>query len=234
MALVAFAEAGSDVEGRKQRRCARGGRKNGSGVQERQASSAALVARDQGPVSGSSRRRSTPTPDWAAIGKDQRCRAPCRRTKGHWKLECLRAMRLQAESVPNPTDRRVRKASLRRHRTDRPVRCIFWRGAERALDHSGDLIIVNRSRPPWTSLIQEPFDAVRQKAPTPLPDRVFMDAELARDGFARDAVRASEDDPQRSDKDRATRWRRTCRSRYAPPHLNSVSRAQSGALSRWP
>jgi hypothetical protein len=75
------------------------------------------------------------------------------------------------------------------------VRCILWRGAERALDHGGDLIITNRSRSPWTNLIQEPFDAVRQKAPTPLPDRVLMDAELARNGFAGHAIRASQDDP---------------------------------------
>jgi hypothetical protein len=57
------------------------------------------------------------------------------------------------------------------------------------------LIITNRSRSPWTSLIQEPFDAVRQKAPTPLPDRVLTDAELTRNGFAGQAIRASKDDP---------------------------------------
>src|SRR5438552_14172271 len=96
------------------------------------------------------------------------------------KLECLRTMRLQAKSVPNPSDRRVRKAGLRRHRTDRPVRCILWRRAQRALDHGGDLIIIDRSRSTRTSLIQEPFDAVHQKAPTPLPDRVLMDAQFTR------------------------------------------------------
>jgi hypothetical protein len=75
------------------------------------------------------------------------------------------------------------------------VRRILWRGAERALDHGGDLIIINRSRSAWTSLIQEPFDAVLEKAPTPLPDRVLMEAELACDGLAGRAIRASEDDP---------------------------------------
>jgi len=44
-------------------------------------------------------------------------------------------------------------------------------------------------------LIEKPVDAVRQKAPTPLPDRVLMDAELARNRFAGHAIRASEDDP---------------------------------------
>jgi hypothetical protein len=51
------------------------------------------------------------------------------------------------------------------------VRCILWRGAERALDHGGDLIIINRSRSAWTSLIQEPFDAVLEKAPNLSPSR---------------------------------------------------------------
>jgi hypothetical protein len=86
MTLVAFAdhESGSDVEGREQRRCAVADVRMAR-VRECEASSAGLVARDQGLVSGSSRRRSTPAPDWAAIDKDRRCRGPCRRTKGHWK-----------------------------------------------------------------------------------------------------------------------------------------------------
>ena len=62
--------------------------------------------------------------------------------------------------------------------------CILRRGAERALNHGGDLIIIDRSRASSTGLIQELLDAVRQKAPTPFPDRVLMEA---------GAIRASED-----------------------------------------
>jgi hypothetical protein len=104
-------------------------------------------------------------------------------------------MRLQAESLPNPSDRRVRKTSLSHHRTYRPVRCILWRIAERALDHGGGLIFVNLSRSAWASLIQEPVDTVRQKTPTPFPDRVLVEAELTRNGLAGHAIRASQAGP---------------------------------------
>lgn len=62
-------------------------------------------------------------------------------------------MGLPAESVPNPSDRRMRKASLGRHRTNQPLRGILWRGAERALDHGGDQIVIDRSRSIRTGLI---------------------------------------------------------------------------------
>jgi hypothetical protein len=56
---------------------------------------------------------------------------------------------------------------------------------ERALDHSGNLIITDRSRSAWTSLIQEPFEAILQKAPTPLADGVLMQTKLVCYGLAR-------------------------------------------------
>ena len=78
---------------------------------------------------------------------------------------------------------------------ERIDQCVASLGVERRLDHGGDLIIIDRSRSSWTGLIQEPVEAVRQKTPTPLSDRVLMDTELARNGFAGHAIRASEDDP---------------------------------------
>src|SRR4051794_24464207 len=74
---------------------------------------------------------------------------------------------LQTKGSPYPTDRRVRIAACRCHRTDRPMRGIFWRRTQRALDHSGNLIIIDRARPARASFIQEPFDAILQKPSTP-------------------------------------------------------------------
>src|SRR2546430_4701002 len=179
MTLVAFADhkAGSDIEGCEQRRC---GHKSESGAPGRPASSAGQAARDQGLVSGSFRQRSDHRPigrrqiktdDVADFVDEQRVAG---------KLERLRAMRLQAESVPYPSDRRVRIAGRRRHRADRPVRGVLWRGPQRALDYGGDLIIINCPRSAWTGLIQEPFGAVLQEAAAPPAVRVLMDDQLAR------------------------------------------------------
>ena len=73
------------------------------------------------------------------------------------------------------------------------MRGALWRGPERALNNGGDLIILDCSRSAWTGFIQEPVDTVLQKTPSPLADRVLMDANLARNGLARNAIRASED-----------------------------------------
>ena len=73
------------------------------------------------------------------------------------------------------------------------MRGVLWRGPERALNNGGDLIIIDCPRSAWTGFIQEPVDAVLQKTPTPLADRVLMDANLARNGLAGNAIRASED-----------------------------------------
>ena len=73
------------------------------------------------------------------------------------------------------------------------MRGVPWRRPEGALDDRGDLIVINCPRSAGTSLVQQPVDAVLQKASTPLPDRVLMEAEFARNGFTRDAIRASQD-----------------------------------------
>jgi hypothetical protein len=75
------------------------------------------------------------------------------------------------------------------------VCCIRRRRAERALDHGGDLIIIDRSRPPWTSLIQEALDAILQKTPTPLPDRILVNAQLTGNRFAGRAIRTPQNNP---------------------------------------
>jgi hypothetical protein len=58
------------------------------------------------------------------------------------------------------------------------MRGIFGRRTQRALDDSGNLIIIDRARPARASFIQEPFDAILQKPSTPFADRVLMNAKL--------------------------------------------------------
>ena len=186
MAFVAFADhkAGRDVEGREQRRCAVADVRVSSAFRDARHHGqdwllaikglylAFLVnAQHQRPIG----RRQIKTDDVADLVDEQRVIG---------KLERLRAMRLQAESVPNPPDRRMRKPGFCRHRADRPVRGILWRGPKRALNDGGDLIIIDCPGSARTGLVQQPFDTVLQKASTPLADGVLTEAEFARNGFA--------------------------------------------------
>ena len=75
------------------------------------------------------------------------------------------------------------------------MRGIFWRRTQRALDHSGNLIIIDRARPARASFIQEPFDAILQKPSTPFADRVLMNAKLVCNRLARYPVGAPQDGP---------------------------------------
>ena len=81
------------------------------------------------------------------------------------------------------------------HRTDRPVRRVDRRGAQRPLDHRSDLIVVDRSWSAGSSLVQQTIKATLQEAPTPLANRVFVDAQLGRDDLAGQAVSTSQNDP---------------------------------------
>src|SRR5262245_37926897 len=86
------------------------------------------------------------------------------------------------------------KAGLRRHRTDRPVRRIGRRGAQRPLDHRRNLIVVDGSRPARTSLVEQAIAAILQEAAPPLANRVFVHAELGRDRLAGGSIRTSQND----------------------------------------
>lgn len=108
------------------------------------------------------------------------------------QLERLAAVGLQAERRPHPADRGMRKAGLRRHRTDRPVRCVGRRGAQRWLDHGRNLIVVDGALPARTSLVEQAIAAILQEAAAPFANRVFVQAELGRDGLAGQAVRTSQ------------------------------------------
>src|SRR5215831_1764942 len=86
------------------------------------------------------------------------------------------------------------KADLRRHRTDRPVCRVGRRGAQRALDHGRNLIVVDGSRSARTSLVEQPVAAILQEAAPPFANRVFVQPQLGRDGLAGQSVRTTKND----------------------------------------
>ena len=75
------------------------------------------------------------------------------------------------------------------------MRGVVWRRAERAFNNGGNLIVLDCSRSAGTGLIQEPFDTVLQKPPTPFADSMLVDAKLIRNGLARHAISAPQDNP---------------------------------------
>ena len=129
------------------------------------------------------------------------------------ELEGLRAVRLQPEGTPDAPDRRVRKAAFPGHRAQRPMGGVRRRRGERPLDNLGHPIVRERPRPSRPRLVRQAVDALPQKAATPLADRVLVHAEFPRHRLVGQAVAQRRIMRQRSDMERATRWRRTCRSR---------------------
>ena len=75
------------------------------------------------------------------------------------------------------------------------MRGVFWRRAERTFDDGGNLIVLDCSRSAGTGLIQEPFDTVLQKPPTPFADSMLVDAKLTRYRLARHAISAPQNNP---------------------------------------
>ena len=100
------------------------------------------------------------------------------------QFESLAAVRLQAERCPHTADRRMRKAGLGRHRTDRPVRRVGRRGAQCPLDHGGNLIVVDGSRAARASLVEQTVTAILQEASPPLANRMLVEAKLGADRLA--------------------------------------------------
>ena len=112
------------------------------------------------------------------------------------QLEGLAAVRLQAERRPHPADRRMRKAGLSRHRTDRPVRRVGRRGAQRPLDHGGNLIVVDGSRPARASLVEQALDSDPSgSGGATCQPYARARPSSARDRLAGEAVRTSQNDP---------------------------------------
>jgi hypothetical protein len=89
----------------------------------------------------------------------------------------------------------MRKAGLGRHRTQRPVRRVGRRGAQRALDHGRNFIVIDGSRPARTRLVEQAIAAILQEAPPPFANRVFVQPKLGRNRLAGQSVRTAQNDP---------------------------------------
>ena len=215
MPLVAFAddEAGGDVEGGKQRRRAmtdvgmgpalrhaRHHRQDRLLAVERLDLALLVDAEHQRAVG----RRQVEPDDVAHLVDEQRIAR---------QLERLRAMRLQPEGRPDPADRRVREAGRAGHRADRPV----------VASPASSAACARSRRPP---------DRRRSSAAGragPRPADLRRDPSGSAAATCRPCARARPVRPRRpcsempsaqrrmirhrSDIDRATRRRRTCRSR---------------------
>ena len=88
------------------------------------------------------------------------------------QLEGLRAMRLQAEGLPDAMDRRRRVSAGACHRAQAPMGAAGRRFLQRAGDDLGDLLVADPVRRPRTWLVVEPVEPALGKAPAPLADRV--------------------------------------------------------------
>ena len=84
------------------------------------------------------------------------------------------------------------KTGLCCHRTDRPVRRVGRRGAQRPLYHGRNLIVVDGPRPARTSLVEQAIAAILQEAAAPFANGMFMQAKLSRHGLAGQSVRTSQ------------------------------------------
>ncbi|MEY9783336.1 hypothetical protein ABIA23_004803 [Sinorhizobium fredii] len=66
---------------------------------------------------------------------------------------------------------------------------------QRALDHSSNLIIADRSGPARANFVEQAIEPVFKKAPSPFANRMFMHAEFARNDLARNSVGTAKNDP---------------------------------------
>jgi hypothetical protein len=117
----------------------------------------------------------------------------------------------------------MRKAGFSRHRTDRPVRRVRRRGAQRPLDHCGNLIVVDGSRSAGTSLVEQAIAAILQEAAA-FANRVFIKTESRATNLLGNPSAHRRMMRHRSARDRATRPRaRTPRiGPFLGPQLNGA------------
>jgi hypothetical protein len=66
--------------------------------------------------------------------------------------------------------------------------------AQCPLDHGSNLIVGDRSRAAWPSLIKQTIAAILQKSATPLANCVFVKPKLDSHILARQAVRTTQND----------------------------------------
>jgi hypothetical protein len=73
--------------------------------------------------------------------------------------------------------------------------CIDRGGAQRSLDHRGNLIVGDCAGPARSHLVEQSLHAPSQEPPSPLPNGMLMHTQFDRDSFARNAICAPQDDP---------------------------------------
>ena len=74
------------------------------------------------------------------------------------------------------------------------MRRVSRRRAQCPLDYASNLIVGDRSRAAWPSLIKQTIAAILQKSATPFANCVFVKAELGRYILTCQAVRTSQND----------------------------------------
>ena len=139
----------------------------GRGGQHRQARGGAVQGLDLRPLvhgqnQGVLGRAHVEADDVADLADELRVRA---------QLPGLHDVGLEAESPPDPRDRRLRQASLGGHRPGRPVRVLpaaFLR--QRARDQHLDLVVVDLPRRPRTRRVPQPVHPALHEPDPPLAD----------------------------------------------------------------
>lgn len=69
------------------------------------------------------------------------------------------------------------------------------RRAQCPLDHGGNLIVADRAWPARTCFVEQPVEAIGQEAPTPLADRMLVNAKLCRHDLALQTLGAAKNNP---------------------------------------
>src|SRR5262245_7786308 len=90
-------------------------------------------------------------------------------------------MRLQAERLPDPMDRRGRMTHRLRHGPQAPVRRTFGPRLQRLSDGGSDLVVTDLTRRARTRLVIQPVHAVTGEPIAPQAGRVSADIQLGRD-----------------------------------------------------
>ena len=111
------------------------------------------------------------------------------------QLERLRAMRLQPEGSPNPTDGALAQAGSRRHRPTTPMRGIQRSCLQGPGHHVLDVRIGNPPRRAGSGLVQQAIQPLLQETLPPLADHLRRHPLLLRHHMVQLPGRAAQDQP---------------------------------------
>lgn len=96
------------------------------------------------------------------------------------RLECLRALRLQAERPPDPRHGRPRQTQFLRHGARRPVGRVLGGGLQRLGNQRGHLLVRHRPRAARTRRVTQIGDSTPRKPRPPAAHRMRSRTELPR------------------------------------------------------